>query len=151
MLGSWVFWPVLDLLGCTLGLGKVRVASCQRPARTHGWAVYRLGGTLCPVQGGGDHGELGRLSCRVLEGRARGERFTAPTSWYHWEGAGWRFSRNEGQPPEELPVPNSTAASAVDLDHVLVIILMFYSCSCALPASRVWTNLVLYEHFVTNC
>ena len=38
-----------------------------------------------------------------------------------------------------------------DLDHVLVIILSFYNTARALPASRVWTNLVLYKHFVTNC
>ena len=75
MPGSWVLWPVLDLLGHSLSLGnveKVKVDCCQRPALTQGWAVYRVGGTLCPVQDGGDQVGLGRLSCLVRDGLARG-------------------------------------------------------------------------------
>ena len=52
MQGSWVLWYVLDLLGCSLSPGTVKVDCYQQPALTQGWAVYRVGGKLCPVQDG---------------------------------------------------------------------------------------------------
>ena len=87
--------------------------------------------------------DIPRLWRVVHEGQ---DRCIAPTCWFHWERAVGQSSMNQGQHPEELPVPGSTVASSVNLNHVLVIILAFYNSACAIPSFRVWTNLVLYKN-----